>query len=220
MTPEEVFARVAEAGGDPKRVWVGTPAPDVPPPPEDSWAIVIAGEEFVLGGVERGKFAAYESYPTMDGALERVIAVLTEAPPGRLITEADEPQIKRQGAALAASAAERAVQRGSGTPTPGPAEFAPGDVIDRFGPDTGRFAHPAGTPFPQRSLPPSLIGAPYHRYEVLADLGAGIMEGPVTPWFGQPGGGTQFVFPRPIRWYLDNGLLRELLVGGTKPAGQ
>lgn len=211
MTPEQVLQRVAAAGGNSRRVWVGTPAPDVAPPPEDSWAIVIAGEQFVVGGVERGKFAAYETYPTMEAALERVIAVLTESPPGRTVTGDDESEIKRRGAALAAHAADRAAQRGNGTPTPGPAELAPGDMIDRLGPDTGRFAHPTGTPFPERSLPPSLIGAEYHRYEVLADVGPDVAEGPIAPWFGQPGGGTQFVFPRPLRWYLDNGVIRELV---------
>lgn len=212
MTPEQVKECVAETGGDPGRVWIGTPGPEVPPPPDDSWAIVDAGGRYVLGGVERGKFAEYETYPALDVAVETVIRLLTVAPPARTVGPGDEAEIGRRGAALAAHAADRAASRGNGTPTPGPAELAPGDMLDRLGPDTGRFAHPLGTPFPQRSLPPSFVGAEYHRYEVLGDVNDAAMEGPVAPWFEQPGGGTQFVFPRPIRWYLDQGLLRELTV--------
>jgi hypothetical protein len=41
----------------------------------------------------------------------------------------------------------------------------PGTQIDRYGRD-GRFFAPAGTPFEQRSLPPSAINSDYTVYEV------------------------------------------------------
>lgn len=111
MTPDRVKQMVAEAGAEPGRVWVGTPAPDVPPPPEDSWAIVDAGGRFVLGGVERGKFAEYETYP---------------------------------------------------------------------------------------------------RWEVIKPLPEDVVQGRVTPWFEQPGGGVQYKFSEKMTWYEEHGYLRRL----------
>lgn len=205
MDVESLRRRLRESGADPDRVWLGTPAPDVPPPPEDVWALVDTGGDVVLGGVERAKFAEYGRYPSVAAAAEEVVRLLTQAPPGRPVESGLDAELVRRGSDLAA----RVARRDNGVP--GPAHLEVGDLLDRFGPDTGRFAHPLGTPFPQRSLPPSSVSAPYHRYEVLADLGPGIVEGPVAPWFGQPGGGIQFVFPRPIRWYLDQGMLGELV---------
>lgn len=91
-----------------------------------------------------------------------------------------------------------------------PNQLGEGDVIDRFGRPGGEYASPAGTPFPDRALPPSSIGAGYHQYEVLRPLPEGVTEGRIAPWFEQPGGGVQYKFDRSIEWYETNGYLRKI----------
>lgn len=92
-----------------------------------------------------------------------------------------------------------------------PNTLQPGDIIDRTGPPSGRFAAPDGTPFGQRALPPSDIGREYHRYEVVRPLPPEVTQGEIAPWFNQPGGGTQYHFgDHDIQWYIDNGYLREV----------
>lgn len=64
----------------------------------------------------------------------------------------------------------------------------------------GTFLSTADTPYSQRSLPPSSLDNPttgsseypsnYHVYRVLKDFT--VEGGPIAPWFGQPGLGTQF----------------------------
>jgi RHS repeat-associated protein len=81
----------------------------------------------------------------------------------------------------------------------------PGTPVDRIGSTNGRFMAPEGTPFPQRSMPgPEVPATPY---EVTQPV-PGVMEGPTAPWYGQPGGGTQYVLPKPLQWYIDNGFMR------------
>lgn len=64
---------------------------------------------------------------------------------------------------------------------------------------TGDFLGAADAPYNQRSVPPSNLDtnpdAPlypykYYIYQVLKPLE--VIGGPIAPWFGQPGLGTQF----------------------------
>jgi hypothetical protein len=107
--------------------------------------------------------------------------------------------------------------------------LVPGQRIDRFGPENGRFLSPDGTPFPDRALPPdSLIARPgdhtphgYHRYEVTRPFQ--VSSGPAAPAFGQPGGGTQHyldssLYPPGagrvnVEWLVKNGFLRRIGLG-------
>ncbi len=89
----------------------------------------------------------------------------------------------------------------------GPSSLQPGDVIDRYGDRDGRFASPAGTPFEQRALPPSSVGTGYTQFEVVKPLPESVIEGPIAPWFEQPGGGVQYVFEHPLGWYVEEGYL-------------
>ena len=67
----------------------------------------------------------------------------------------------------------------------------PGQVIDRFGGDAGKFFSPAGTPFELRALP----GSPGNlsTFEVLRPFR--VDSGLIAPAFGQPGTGVQLVSP-------------------------
>lgn len=99
-----------------------------------------------------------------------------------------------------------------------------GEVIDRYGSEYGAFLAPRGLPYATRSIPPqNLVGTPakrcnYHVYRVIAEFD--VDAGPIAPWFGQVGGGTQYqlrgalVPGAPERldvlWLLDNGYLERL----------
>lgn len=78
--------------------------------------------------------------------------------------------------------------------------LAVGQRIDRFGGEGGRFLAPAGSPYSQRSIPPSNLntfdaGYPfnYHLYKVVKPFQ--VLAGPTEPFYGQPGNGLQYVLP-------------------------
>lgn len=89
-----------------------------------------------------------------------------------------------------------------------PTVLKAGDSFDRFGPGFGQFGSPVGTEFSARGLPPNSLDAGYHRYEVVRPIP--IWEGPIAPAMGQPGGGTQYYFPRSIVDLVNAGYLREV----------
>ncbi len=65
-----------------------------------------------------------------------------------------------------------------------------GEVLTRYGENTGSFASPQGVPFEQRALPPESLQKPFQQYEVIKPFD--VDAGPAAPWFGQPGGGMQY----------------------------
>ncbi len=85
----------------------------------------------------------------------------------------------------------------------------PGQTIDRFGGSGySRFFSPTGTSEVARALPPGTAGMPLRRFEVMKpfEVDAGV----IAPWFGQPGGGTQFRSPVPLETLLSRGIVREV----------
>jgi len=83
----------------------------------------------------------------------------------------------------------------------------PGARIDRYGSNNGGFLSPAGTPFEQRALPNSSASSQFQTFEVVKPLP--VNSGQVTPWFGQPGGGTQYQLQRAnVQQLIDEGYLR------------
>ncbi len=84
----------------------------------------------------------------------------------------------------------------SAEPFRGDPDLRPGQEIDRYGGEGGRFVGPDDTPYAWRAIPPSnLVGVPaaecyYHEYRVLRPFT--VYGGPIAPWFGQPGGGVQY----------------------------
>ncbi|UJW34012.1 TNT domain-containing protein [Saccharothrix sp. AJ9571] len=103
-------------------------------------------------------------------------------------------------------------------------ELEPGERIDRYGSEYGGFLAPKGSHYGARAIPPSnLVGTPaelcnYRAYRVLREFD--VYEGPVAPWFAQPGGGQQFQLngslvpgaPAQLNvlWLVDNGYLARL----------
>jgi hypothetical protein len=99
----------------------------------------------------------------------------------------------------------------------------PGDLVDRFGGQSGRFLAPTGTPFVQRSLPPQSLNTceyepgvrmPYGYYRYKVEKEIKVVSGTTAKWFGQSGGGMQYKVESPnpperrnVAWLVKNGYL-------------
>ena len=89
--------------------------------------------------------------------------------------------------------------------TPRISTLSPGSTLQRSGGTQGRFVAPVNTPVKKLSLPPDKINAPITKYTVLKPIQ--VQAGTATPWFNQPGGGTQFLLPDSISNLQENGYL-------------
>lgn len=186
-------------------VLAAPPDEGAPPPPSGPWVVVPYGHQFVVGGMARNKFRPYASLWSIEDAVD--LAVRLVSTPARCTPGGDPEALRARGAATADAINDR-VRAGGGAARP--TAVGAGDVLDCLEPETAHHLYALGTPFPQRSQPPTAIGGPYHRYEVVQELPGKVMEGVAAPWFGQPGGGAMVVLDAPIRWYVDQGFLVEL----------
>lgn len=123
--------------------------------------------------------------------------VFAGSPPAVLGAE-EEREGERRTAELRSDIAARIrrAQR-SGTVVAVPYLLQAGLLLDQFGQESGSYLYPDGTPYAQRSLPPSMLNTTdprfpygYHRYRVVRSFR--VRAGFVAPAFGQPGGGVQF----------------------------
>jgi len=93
-----------------------------------------------------------------------------------------------------------------GTPTR--MNFKPGQLVDRYGVEGGKYVSLRGTSYAERALAPGSNTKPYHIYKIVKPFeGSG---GKVASWFGEPGGGTQFKFDKTIKQLLDEGYIKEV----------
>ena len=90
-----------------------------------------------------------------------------------------------------------------------------GTRLDRYGSSKGSFLAPEFTPNGQRSLAPVALAAEYNVYEVIKPLP--IISGKTEPWFGQIGGGTQYMTVNPtsgdivsVEWLINNNYIRAV----------
>ncbi len=83
-----------------------------------------------------------------------------------------------------------------------------GARVDRYGYEGGTFLSPEGTPVEARSLAPGTTSKPYNVYEVEQPIT--VQSGEVAPWFGQPGGGTQYELPMPVSDAVAQGYLKRV----------
>jgi hypothetical protein len=85
----------------------------------------------------------------------------------------------------------------------------PGQIIDRYGGSNySRFFSPSGTPASARALPSETAAQPLRNFEVLKPFE--VQSGTVAPWFGQPGGGTQYLSPVRLEVLIKRGIVREI----------
>lgn len=96
-----------------------------------------------------------------------------------------------------------------------------GTRLDRFGSEYGGFLAYAGEHYSARAIPPQSLytfdpayRCNYHAYQVKKAFA--VWEGPIAPWFEQPGGGLQQKLDRAlvpgdgalnVAWLLSNGYL-------------
>lgn len=186
------------------------PEPGTQPPRDGPWAVVPFEDRYVVGAMGRGQFAEYDTVAAFDAAVDLVIRVLTE--PAAHREAGDSGELAQRGRRTGVKVVERTGTRGCAA---GTAMLEPGDALDVIGPETGHHLYALGTPFQNRSQPPTDVGAPYHRYDVLEALPDAV-EGICAPWFEQPGGGAMVVLQHPIRWYVDQGHLVDLVDGADE----
>lgn len=98
-----------------------------------------------------------------------------------------------------------------------PIELKEGQMVDRFGGETGSFAAPVGTPYGQRSLPPSNLNAigtgpryDYYVYRVAKGKTVKVVSGRARAWFGQPGMGLQYSFNASMQDLVRNQVLERV----------
>lgn len=86
-----------------------------------------------------------------------------------------------------------------------------GEVIDRFGRETGNYVSPKypTVTYEQRALPYLKNPNAYHQYEILKPI-ANVEYGEIAEAFGQCGGGIQYILPESLKYYLDNGFIKEV----------
>ena len=86
-----------------------------------------------------------------------------------------------------------------------------GSRVDRYGGVYGVYVSPAGTEFTARSLPRTTNKNDYHIYIVRKPLK--VTAGRVTPWFGEKGGGWQYVLPdkKMVVDLIKNNTLEEVI---------
>ncbi|WP_273449545.1 glycohydrolase toxin TNT-related protein [Streptococcus ferus] len=80
--------------------------------------------------------------------------------------------------------------------------------IDRYGSDYGSFVSPEGVPYNQRAVAPGTDLKPYSVFEVVKPIK--VKAGVVTPWFNEPGGGTQYLLPDTVDDLLDSNVIKRI----------
>ena len=82
----------------------------------------------------------------------------------------------------------------------------PGTSVERWGYPGGKYLAPAGSNPWSLSLPPGSTSLPYNKYTVLKPFS--VTSGPAAPWFGQLGGGMQYLSPKSVGWLIQQGYLK------------
>ena len=86
----------------------------------------------------------------------------------------------------------------------------PGTTVGRYGEpsETSVYLTKPGTPIEQLSLPPGQDSSQFIEYFVAKPIPE-VTEGIIAPWWGQPGGGTQYITPYTLNWQINNSYLIE-----------
>ncbi|MGN0063725.1 MAG: TNT domain-containing protein [Nocardioides sp.] len=178
------------------------------------WVVLLDVERCVVGATARGgAFRPYEEVATPEEAVDLAVR-LAATPLGGLRAREVTPQEDADGSATGSRIVAGVRARGGGL---APATVRAGDLLDLLGEETSHHLYAAGTRMQFRSQPPTDVAAPYRVLRVVGPLPETVHDGVAAPWFGQPGGGAVVVLDRPVRWYVDAGLLE--VVPGPPPSG-
>jgi hypothetical protein len=211
MIADDVRMRLADRGVDAEQVVWAEVSDGPPAAPSHRWvAWPTAGDEIVLGGSDRGRFAAYARFGDAELAAE-VLArwVSPELPPA----PRDRDTLDDAALAVAdqllgphAEDPEAAALLESGAPAT--ASLLPvGTPLDHIGNASGHVLHLYDTAMAARSVPPTDLNEPRMGFVLNEALPDACLLQRVEPWFGQPGGGIAVVLDRVIAYYVDHGVL-------------
>jgi hypothetical protein len=104
----------------------------------------------------------------------------------------------------------------SGEPTISNLTLPVGTFLDRFGSEYGSYMSPAGTPYAQRSLPPTNLDAepgskyPYNYRVYMVSRSLHVEGGLIAGWFEQQGFGVQSLVPMSVGRLVENGYLTRI----------
>jgi hypothetical protein len=205
---------------------------DVPKWSESHYILENRSDGFIVAIFERGTEIVGPRFRDEDAACRWLYGELVfESPKPRILTRSEEEQVKKSTGAIVREVVELLQHAGrTANVYTIPYMFDKGLVVDQFGEESGTYLYPDGTPYEQRSLPPSVLSGGdyrfphnYHRYEIVRQFR--VKAGITAPAFEQPGGGIQFkaepeyFSERPallsITWLLRNGYLRRVDSGGV-----
>lgn len=210
MTTSEVQTAFEARGGPPETVAWGTSVGEVPEVASHQWIVLeVENGDVVIGGRDRGRFAAYGRFADAVLAAETLVVLLSRPEPSPLPRSGDE--LDRAAHGLLALLERAAGELAPGESVPG-SRVPVGAVLDHLGNGSGHVLHPLGTPMSQRSLPPTDLTQPRTGYLVVRELPEACRVSRVAPWFGQPGGGWMVALDRVIDYYCDTGVLQPFAV--------
>ena len=210
MISDDVRRLLMASGTDQGRV-LWHDGPEAPTGPSHRWIAWTVGDEIVLGGADRGRFAAYARFD--DPSLVAEILTRWIAP---TLPPAPRDADTLVGAALVVAddlvgpaAPDSTVRDGgavSGSVLP------VGTPLDHVGNASGHVLYLYGTEMSARSLPPTDLNEERLGFVLTTALPDSSRVERVRPWFGQPGGGLMVTLDRVIAYYVDAGVLEPFAV--------
>lgn len=219
MIADDVRHLLHERGLDATAVLWTPPSDDPPQPPSHRWvAWTTPDDELVLGGSDRGRFAAYARFGD-PGLAADILArwIAPELPPAprdhetlraAALTVADQlvgPEpVDREVTAL--------LDAGQDVPAP---VVPAGCPLDHLGNASGHVLYLYDTAMSARSVPPTDLNEPRTGFVLNQPLPPACRLRRVEPWFGQPGGGLVVVLDRVIAYYADQGVLSPFIPPAT-----
>lgn len=211
MITDDVRRLLEARGVDTSRV-IWTEPSDVPPTaPSHQWvAWPTTDDEVVLGGSDRGRFAAYARFGDVELAAD-VLARWTApglppAPRDPETLHAAALTVADQLVGAAPGDPEVAARLSSGAAVP--ASVLPaGCPLDHIGNASGHVLYLYDTAMSARSLPPTDLNEERMGFVLDQPLPEACRLQRIEPWFGQPGGGLAVVLDRVIAYYVDTGVL-------------
>lgn len=99
--------------------------------------------------------------------------------------------------------------------------LTPGRQVDRFGSEFGSFFSPTGESFAARAVPYVCGQMDYRVYVVQTPIPVKSCQ--AAPWFGEPGGATQYQTPKPAKDLVADGSMKMVSydpAGSSGPATQ
>ena len=210
MIAHDVRRLLIEAGVDQAQV-VWHDGADAPTGPSHRWIVWSVGDEVVLGGADRGRFAAYARFGDPTLVAELLLRwIEPQLPPAPRDAETLHGASLAVADLLVGPEAAAPLQPGGfllGGAVP------PGAPLDHVGNASGHVLHLYDTALSARSLPPTDANEPRMGFVLDQVLPDACQVVRVEPWFGQPGGGVAVVLDRVIAYYVDHGVLAPFAIG-------